>query len=263
MLRGALSAEDVAAMRGALGLGAGASSRRATEVGRWLQTVDPNIALGRYTFGRLHCLLRGSPEFEPRAVAAHCAVAPLVSSFFRRFDAEGERVFLSEAQLIIADPLADAQKWHLDAVARPGLSFFIPLSVVTNERGPQELLPGSHHLHDRELPRRERLRRCLSALCATSGVSSTAPVLARQDAEEADDDEEVCSPWFAGDALVLDSRLLHRGLKNESLGAPIPMLVLRYDLVSAPPPGCSRHWLLLMSAVGGVLDRIFRIYAAV
>merc|ERR550532_2961194 len=57
LLRGAVTAEDVAALREAFGLGAGSGARRAGEVGRWLLQRDPNIAMGRYTFGRLHCLL--------------------------------------------------------------------------------------------------------------------------------------------------------------------------------------------------------------
>lgn len=74
--------------------------------------------------------------------------------------------------------------------------------------------------------------------------------------------------WSAGDALVLDSGTLHRGharsseatspvaernkslihlrqkcvqclqgLANDSLGAPVPVLVLRYDPKDRPAPG--------------------------
>merc|ERR1719343_374298 len=235
-------------MRGALGLGAGANSRKATEVGRWLQQRDPNIAMGRYTFGRLHCLLRGSPEFEPHAVAMHSAVAPLVHSFFREEQAAGRKVFLSEAQLIVADPCAEAQGWHLDSVGGPGLTVFVPLSDIDTQRGPQALLPGSHHWHDSSLSLRDRLRKSLKALCSTHGAVLTA---------------ETGKSWAAGDALVLDSRLLHRGLPNDSLGAPSAVLVLRYDLTTSPPPGCGRQWLLMMTRVGKVFDHLFRLYAVV
>uniref|UniRef100_A0A7S1MK30 Uncharacterized protein n=1 Tax=Alexandrium catenella TaxID=2925 RepID=A0A7S1MK30_ALECA len=254
LLRGAVAAEDVAELREALGLGTGMAARRAGEVGRWLLQKDPSVAMGRYTFGRLHCLLRGSPDFEPRAVAAHAAVAPLMHAFFRDAEAQGSRVFLSEAQLIVADPIADAQSWHLDAAAGgPALSVFLPLAAVPQDRGPQELLPGSHALHERGLSVRERCRRCLSALCATHGAVSSAASTPSGSPRD----------WAAGDALVLDGRLLHRALANDSLGAPIPMLVLRYDLVEAPPPGCSRRWLRFMTHLGGTLDQLFRFYSVV
>lgn len=254
LLRGVVAAEDVAALREALGLGAGSSARRAGEVGRWLLQKDPNVAMGRYTFGRLHCLLRGSPDFEPQAAAVHAAVAPLVHAFFREAEAQGSRVFLSEAQLIVADPIADAQSWHLDAAAGgPALSVFLPLAPVSQDRGPQELLPGTHALHKQELSVRERCRRCLAALCATHGaVSSSSPAPSGSPRD-----------WAAGDALVLDGRLLHRGLANDSLGAPIPLLVLRYDLVDTPPPGCGRQWLRLMTHLGGALDKVFKLYSVV
>jgi len=250
LLRGAVAAGDVAALREDLGLGSGLSSRRAAEVGQWLLQRDPNIAMGRYTFGRLHCLLRGSPEFEPRVVALHSAVAPLVHTFFREEEAAGARVFLSEAQLIVADPCAEAQGWHVENVAGAGLTVFVPLNSISDERGPQAILPGTHHLQDGTVPLRSRLRLCLKALCSTHGVVSVAGT-GRE------------SAWAAGDALVLDGRLLHRGLPNDSLGAPSAVLVLRYDLTSSPAPGCSRRWLLLMTQVGSTLEALFKLYAVV
>jgi len=176
----------------------------------------------------------------------HAAFAPLVHSYFRKAVAGGSRVFLSEAQLIVADPLAEVQTWHLDATGGPGLSIFVPLTHVARDRGPQELLPGTHHLHATGLGLRQRLRRCLAALTATHGAVPLATD---------------CSTWFAGDALVLDSRLLHRGLGNDSLGAPMQVVVLRYDLAESPPPGCGRRWLRTMTTIGGVLDAVFKLYA--
>lgn len=248
LLRGAVAPADVAALREQLGLGSGASSRRATEVGQWLLQHDPNIAMGRYTFGRLHCLLRGSPELEPQAVAVHAAIAPIVHAYFKDEELAGGRVFLSEAQLIVADPCAEGQTWHIENSSAPGLTVFVPLSNITSDRGPQELLPGTHFLSDSSLPLRERARRCLRALCATHGtVVAASPE----------------RPWAAGDALVMDGRLLHRGLSNDSLGAPAAVLVLRYDLTRAPPPGCSRWRLRAMTQLGGVLQSMFWLYAVV
>lgn len=258
LVRGVVDSEDITKLRVAMGLGSGSDARRATEVGQWLLQRDPNVAMGRYTFGRLHCLLRGSPELEAPAVAAHAAVAPLVHAFFRSANAEGSRIFLSEAQLIVAEPMADAQGWHLDSVGSTGLSVFLPLTRIGPDRGQQAVLPGTHNLHDSTLPFKERFRRCFSALCATHGAQSIVPI--------PDPEAPILGPgaaWEAGDALVLDSRLLHRGLSNDGLGAPTAVLVLRYDQEATPPPGCARQWLLFMTKVGQGLDALFRLYAAV
>lgn len=197
----------------------------------------------------------------------------------------GNSIFLSEAQLVVADPCAEIQQWHVDSATgrgcfqlatlwwhgffifplecldgtytptktskrkvnqfvllvtacyqscsrkSGGLSIFIPLQDIALDRGPQEVLPGTHSLHDAWLsairfrrtlkltnfncfldnfvelqetwskdPRhnlRERWRRCLRSLCAShGGVTSctTGRVV-----------------WSAGDALVMDSGTLHRG----------------------------------------------------
>mmetsp|Transcript_92996 Transcript_92996/g.250978 ORF Transcript_92996/g.250978 Transcript_92996/m.250978 type:complete len:450 (+) Transcript_92996:68-1417(+) len=249
LLRGAIAPEDVTALRESLGLGNGMGARRATEVGQWLLQRDPNVGMGRYTFGRLHCLLRGSPELEPHAMAVHAALAPLVHSFFRKEEAAGRRVFLSEAQLIVADPCAEGQGWHLENAGGPGLTVFLPLSNIAADRGPQSVLPGTHHLSDGSLGLRERLRLCLKALCATHGAVASAAAPDRT--------------WAAGDALVLDGRLLHRGLPNDSLGSPAAVLVLRYDLTASPPPGCTRGWLRMMTHTGSLLQALFGLYAMV
>eukprot|EP00928_Gymnodinium_smaydae_P040770 TRINITY_DN2761_c0_g2_i1.p3 TRINITY_DN2761_c0_g2~~TRINITY_DN2761_c0_g2_i1.p3 ORF type:complete len:227 (+),score=46.37 TRINITY_DN2761_c0_g2_i1:1807-2487(+) len=226
-----------------------------------MQQRDANVAMGRYTFGRLHCLLRGSGAFEPAAVAAHAAVAPLVHAFFRPHTAEGASVFLSEAQLVVADPCAETQRWHLDSVGGPALTVLVPLSTARASHGPQAVLPASHHLHDRRLPLLQRFGKCVSALAASHGAQTLVAHPSASSAAAAAPDAEGC--WAAGDALLLDSRLLHRGLPNESLGAPFALLVLRYDLTDSPPPGCGRTFLLSMARVGSVLEHMFKFYAAV
>eukprot|EP00438_Fugacium_kawagutii_P031310 Skav215334 [mRNA] locus=scaffold1391:139181:150355:- [translate_table: standard] len=61
LLRGLLTPDDLQRLRRALGLG----ERRAAEVGLWQQQQDPNVAMGRYTYGRLHLLLRGTGVVTP------------------------------------------------------------------------------------------------------------------------------------------------------------------------------------------------------
>ncbi|CAJ1362542.1 unnamed protein product [Effrenium voratum] len=84
----------------------------------------------------------------------------------------------------------------MDSATGKGLSIFIPLATVAPDRGPQELLPGTHALHDRRLGLRERWRRCLRSLTASHGAVAAASASAA---------------WRAGDALVLDAGTLHRG----------------------------------------------------
>ncbi|CAK9015113.1 unnamed protein product [Durusdinium trenchii] len=248
LLRGLLTPEDVQSLRCALGLDCKdkrAPPRRAAEVGLWQQQQDPNVSMGRYTYGRLHLLLRGSPQYEMDAVSPHASVAPLVHKHFEIQDMAGNPIFLSEAQLVIADPCAETQQWHIESATGKGLSIFIPLGNVALDRGLQELLPGTHVLHDPRHGLRDRWRRCLRSLCATHGG-----VLAMTD-----------NVWSAGDALVLDSGTLHRGLANDSLGAPVPVLVLRYDPKDRPAPGCRRSWLLTMTRMGQCLSNVFHLYS--
>jgi len=250
LLRGALASDDVSALREAFGMGSGSNAQLATQVGQVLQSHDSNIAMGRYTFGRLHCLLRGSPTFEPLAAAVHSAMAPLVHAYFARSECSEGRIFLSEAQLIIADPMAEQQGWYVNSVGGPGLTVFVPLARINSNSGTHQVLPGTHYLQKGMLPFRERLSRCLSALCTTHGAVSVV-------------DESSSMAWRAGDALVLDGRVMHRARGNDSMGAAIPVLVLRYDLADSPPPGCSRWWLLYLSRVAATMDMVFRLYTAV
>lgn len=248
LLRSAITEDDVGTLRDVLGVDAKGSARKAGEVGQWMKAKDPNISMGRFTFGRLHTLLRGSPEFETYATAMHAVWAPLVHRFFADAEVCGERVFLSEAQLIVAEPMAKTQYWHLDvASGKPGLTVMVPLTAVSVTTGAQELLPGSHALHDSNVPFSKRVRLCLSTLGVTHGAVSSA---------------EGCE-WRAGDALVVDGRLFHRGTFNDSFGKSIPMIVLRYDLASAPPPGCGRLWLKFSNAVGRGLHTVFQLYSVV
>eukprot|EP00405_Crypthecodinium_cohnii_P036704 CAMPEP_0206545916 /NCGR_PEP_ID=MMETSP0325_2-20121206/12407_1 /ASSEMBLY_ACC=CAM_ASM_000347 /TAXON_ID=2866 /ORGANISM="Crypthecodinium cohnii, Strain Seligo" /LENGTH=452 /DNA_ID=CAMNT_0054044965 /DNA_START=97 /DNA_END=1455 /DNA_ORIENTATION=+ len=252
LLQGAIESEDIKKLRDELGFLNGKLTRRATELGQWLQQMDPNVGMGRYTFGRLHCLLRGSPEFEPTAVAAHAAVAPLVYSYFKtatKGNMENEKIFLSEAQIIINDPLAETQGWHLDnASGRPAITFLVPLTDIHHDRGSQAILPGSHRFCEGDLSLSQRLGSCFRALCESHGAIFVATPERK---------------WAAGDVLVLDGRVMHKGLANEGLGAPTAMLVLRYDLTDSPPPGSGRGFLRFMSRLARTTDHLFRLYAAV
>merc|ERR1712007_51632 len=130
----------------------------------------------------------------------------------------GKRVFLSEIQLVVADSGSEVQRWHLDAVGGPGLTVLVPLVPISADRAQQQVLPGSHWFFDKSLGMHKRLYKGFSALCRTHGAITTPCATG-----------EATECWGAGDALVLDSRLLRRGLSNESFGAPAPLIIIRYD----------------------------------
>mmetsp|Transcript_12899 Transcript_12899/g.29194 ORF Transcript_12899/g.29194 Transcript_12899/m.29194 type:complete len:467 (-) Transcript_12899:32-1432(-) len=247
LVHNAVTADDVYQLREELGLGNGMAKRRGADVTRWLLAQDPNIQYGRYTFGRSHQLLRGSPVMEPIGVAVHAAVAPLVNAYFAEAVTEGAHVYLSEVQMIVADPFAAAQFWHLDNTLGPCLTVIVPLSDIGRDRGTQQVLAGTHALHDHSQPVLHRIQHCLKCLFRLHGPS-----------EPSDP-----APWRAGDAFVLDGRLLHRGADNDDFGSPSAVVLLRYDLDGRPFPGCTKSWLRFTSRLGNCLEQLMRLYTAV
>ncbi|CDJ36535.1 LOW QUALITY PROTEIN: uncharacterized protein EMH_0089590 [Eimeria mitis] len=112
-------------------------------------------------------------------------------------------LFVSEMQTVNADALALPQSWHRDNSHR-GLTVVLPLVPINSGNGPTELLPGSHLLSGEEGNSWLQWLRSLPAFlkAAVEGGST------------------VKAEIEPGDALVYDSRLLHRGLDIlRSLGA--------------------------------------------
>lgn len=242
LLRGALMPTQVQSIRE--GLSVPESDFNASQVGCAIRDQDKNVQMWRYTFGRLHCLLRGSKLGSIGIRDIHIALAPLIFSYSQAV-ANGEQMFLSEVQLIVTDPNAEKQFWHLDS-AGSGLSVFIPLAPVRADLGPQHVLPGSHALSKEGGGFFKGFIRCVEILAATRGAASASP--------------EGGLAWNAGDALLLDSRLLHRGLSSLSLTVSVPILIVRYDPVGAPPPNCGRHWMRFCSWMGSALENAFWFY---
>jgi len=247
LVHNAITDDDIHYLREELGLGNGLAKKKGGEVTRWLLAQDPNIQFGRYTIGRCHQLLRGSPRVEPFGVSVHAAVAPLVHAYFAEAEAEGASAYLSEAQLIVADPFAAMQFWHLDNTLGPCLTVIVPLNDMGKDRGEQQILAGTHALHDSSQPVLQRIQHCLKCLFQLHGPSSTSEP----------------TPWKAGDAFVLDGRLLHRGADHFGWGAPTAVLLLRYDLDGRPFPGCTKTWLLFTTKIGNWLERMLRLYSVV
>jgi len=198
------------------------------------------------TIGRRHFLLRGTALAEEDLGPLLAPLMPLAYRYFAEqrpevppgsllvaappalaeaADAPRPRLFLSECQLLVSDPGAVAQMWHRDN-RKPGLSVLLPFTDVDAEVGATELLPGSHHL----VAEPSSATAALQALQASGGALAAAPLA-------------------AGDALVFDARVLHRGLGNSSYGRCRVVLVLRIDCDDSPPPGCT----VLQTCFGRVL----------
>ncbi|CDI87415.1 hypothetical protein, conserved [Eimeria praecox] len=219
--------------------------QEASEGGLKMKEVDPNIYCTRPTYGRLHCLLRGS-LIEQSLLDAQRLFMPLVHSYLssgappeaggfqeerRLFVSEVQtvnagclclrcrRLFVSEVQTVNADALALSQPWHRDNSHR-GLTVVLPLVSISHSNGPTELLPGSHVLIGEGGDSWLQWLRSLPAFLKVVVAGGST----------------VKAEIQPGDALVYDSRLLHRGQANETWH-PRPTLILRYDYKETPPPG--------------------------
>lgn len=117
---------------------------------------------------------------------------------------------LTQIQFLLAKPNSQHQIWHRDNT-KPGLTLLISLSDV-KANGPTELLLGSHReINDNNNEREKVLLACL---------------------------EE-------GDAILYDARVIHRGRGynendhsyNNKKAEDRPVLIIRWDALSTPPPG--------------------------
>ncbi|CAE7547498.1 unnamed protein product [Symbiodinium natans] len=181
--------------------------------------------------GRRHFLLRGTVLAEESLVPLLAPLMPLVLRFFEEFRPDAApgrllqgaigaeerppRLFLSECQLLISDPGAVPQMWHRDNLM-PGLTIVLPVSEVTSELGPTELLPGTQHL----LRGAGGLGSCFRSLGRAGGALAPAPLR-------------------PGEALLFDARLLHRGLGNRSYSNCRVVVVMRLDMLDTTPPGAT------------------------
>jgi hypothetical protein len=139
---------------------------------------------------------------------------------------------LTQLQFLNAKPGSENQIWHRDNIA-PGVTILVALCDVRN-KGPTELILKSH-LQEQSfwasLQREWNDALTGSKSGLSEQVSSGHPLLA-------------CLK--AGDAVLYDSRVLHRGRgfpgTNDIEGAEDgcddrPVLVLRWDALATPPPG--------------------------
>lgn len=142
------------------------------------------------------------------------------------------RYKLTQLQLLNAQPGSTHQIWHQDNTA-PGLTVLVALTDV-RQNGPTELLLNSHKSSSSELVRD-----------AWAFQSSSTP--SKSDDEDCEETSTIThhQPVLLaclgqGDALLYDSRLLHRGRGYDAVAAAEvdrPVLILRWDATMTPPPG--------------------------
>ena len=168
----------------------------ASLVGERIAAMDANISRSRATANRLHLLIRGS-KLENLFHSVHASLVPLIT----RLHCSSSRLMLSDLRLVIVDQAAEKSNWSLFN-PRGGFTVIIPLHDRDIRTGTYSLLPGSHLLADKRI-------NIFSRIYMTFQRMSLMP----HPVQVTDLWEDGC--WRAGDALVLDNRLLVRAQENK------------------------------------------------
>ncbi len=223
---------------------------------------------GQLVYGRVHSDLMDAPERQ--AIEQLCeGLVPLVEEFFsptgngkhtsRSGQNDTRQWYLSQLQFVDAMPGCASQFWHCDNTAR-GLTVLIPLVATTAANGPTELFPSSHRIWQggasdsdgcsgQGQPESHEVGSPIAAAAAMKfflGLIWTAPL---------QDIAPVRAMVRPGAAIIYDSRTLHRGRTNLT-SARRPALVLRFDLLSTPPPGMGVVATSMVRMVGHVAERL-------
>lgn len=141
--------------------------------------------------------------FKAREIARNAAFYPVVQ---RLLGADCKRLFIT---LHMSLPGSSGQAWHIDGdhlfrdVHLPAhvVNVFVPLVDVTDELGPTEFRPTSHHFSNRSF------RAMLPSMRKYPIVRATVP---------------------AGSAVIFDYRVLHRGTANKSATCARPILCFTF-----------------------------------
>lgn len=257
MLRSMVRQEDVVAMRERLHMKISALDHARARRGGLapvreydispLQEADPDLEPVMSTAGRRHLYLRNRPgEMDVRDLQA--GLMPLVWEYATKArEAAGlpaeRKLYVSEVQLLVSDPCAIDQFWHVDNT-QPGVTVLLPLTPVPADIGPTVFLPGSHRLMG-DVP--DGSRGLLSRL---SGFGSA---LLNSDGVEV-------ASMSAGDAIIYDARLVHYGAANRLYDRTRVALVFRYDFER--PPGMAFIGTQLISWTGNICGQFLRFYTS-
>lgn len=202
-----------------------------------LQDADPDLQYVMSSIGRKHFCLRGR-LLEEVVCDVQAGALPLIwehlTSASPASTSSKRSAYVSEIQLVVTESGAVDRFWHIDN-ANPGLTLVVPLTPLPEDMGPNLFMPGSHHFFEQERGRSDRLRSCASSLLASNGAA--------------------VATMEAGDALLYDSRVIHRGTANRRYDRTGVALVFRYDFERPPGYGAMGTWAISWggSALAGLM----------
>jgi hypothetical protein len=121
--------------------------------------------------------------------------------------------------VVFSRPGSPAQQWHIDspheaAEARPAhaVNVLLALADISLEAGPTEVARGTHQLTNHlRYPWLDR-----DDLLYQSATEITPALLRRHEQPDVAASEPSAQAMAAGDCLIFDDRILHRGLANTS-----------------------------------------------
>ena len=193
----------------------------ASGIGERIVEMDKNISHSRALPNRLQLLIRGS-ALEPLFEGLHPEIVPVITGLMDRKKSAAERVILSDIRLIVVDYAASKGNWTL-MNSRGGYTAIIPLYDRDCISGSQLLLPGSHFLADRSLSFHKKVWLALQRYS-----------LVKRPIAVTDLYDDGC--WRAGDALILDNRLLHCSQENKRFKSGT-YLLMKYETLQEAPVG--------------------------
>ena len=211
----AVSPESIENLTGTLRMDQGSAS----SIGEKILRLDPNVSHSRAMPNRLHLVLRGS-KLEALTESFHSAVLPLITTLQSRREPSGPSLMLSDLRLIVVDQAAQATNWTL-LNPRGGYTVLVPIHHRNTLNGTYSLLPGSHFLPDSSLNVFRRIYLTAQRLLSFPQKIRITDFL-----------DDGC--WRAGDALVIDNRLIVQAEENRLFKSGT-YLLMKYETPSVSP----------------------------
>jgi hypothetical protein len=167
--------------------------------------------------------------YEYGLVPPKVSLQQIVKMYFQQHNIS--RYELTDVQFLNAYPDKSInQIWHMDNKFK-GLTAIIALKNV-RDNGPTELILGSHS------PEYSLWSKYLMALKSYLGVVCDSTE--EEGETESIPNQPLLACIDAGDTILYDARIFHRGRGNNSTATKDtdrPVLVLRWDASRTPPPG--------------------------
>ncbi|KAF4691855.1 hypothetical protein FOZ63_004951 [Perkinsus olseni] len=154
------------------------------------------------------------------------------------------RLYISDMQMVVANPVAQGQFWHLDNGAG-GLTVVVPLTLDDEMLGPLMVLPGSHHVAGKNATDWWWTR----ALKVFKGaLTSSGP------------DGNTSITYDLGDAIIYSGKMIKRERGNRKYNRSKVYLVWRFDFTDTPPPGQNVFQTVWYDICGYFLDHLKKFY---